>query len=133
MCSGIYKTQTAPILKRIYMPTDKCHHFSEDSCMVFDDNNSHRDKEINNKKNFWMTIIKIYNQINKQPFEDVQAEVERLMKEPPHMFQNPRRSHAYRWARLFVVDPPPPPPRDATCPWYLTQHALALCFELFTI
>lgn len=40
---------------------------------------------------FWMTIIKINNQINEQPFEDVQTEVERLMKEPPHMFQSPRR------------------------------------------
>ncbi len=68
-----------------------------------------------------MTIIKIYNQINKQPFEDVQAEVERLMKEPPHMFQSPRRSHAYRWTRLSVVDPNPPQRRhlplisDTTC------------------
>ncbi len=39
------------------------------------------------QKIFWMTIIKIYNQINKQPFEDVQTEVEGLMKEP----QSPRR------------------------------------------
>lgn len=38
-----------------------------------------------------MTIIKIYNQINKQPFEDVQTEEERLMKEAAHMFQSPRR------------------------------------------
>ncbi len=49
MCSGIYKTQTATILKRIYMPTDKCHNFSEDSYMVFDDNNSHCDKKSTTK------------------------------------------------------------------------------------
>lgn len=59
---------------------------------------------------FWMTIIKIYNQMNKQPFEDVQAEVERLMKEPAHMFQSPRCSHAYRWTCLSVYRGPPPPP-----------------------
>lgn len=35
------KTQTTAILKPIYMWTDKCYHFSEDSYMEFDDNNSH--------------------------------------------------------------------------------------------
>lgn len=43
------------------------------------------------KKTFWMTIIKLYNQINAHPFEDVQTEVERLMKEAAHMFPSPRR------------------------------------------
>lgn len=96
MCSKITKhDHAATILVCIYMPKDKCHNFSEDSYKVFDNNNSHSDKKSTTtkkkKKTFWMTIIKLYNQINAHPFEDVQTEVERLMKEAAHMFPSPRR------------------------------------------
>lgn len=85
------------------------------------------------QKIFWMTIIKIYNQVNKQPFEDVQTEVEWLMKEHVPETTAQLTNLTRIQINTSVCLPWIPPSRDATCPWYLTQLALAFCFELFTI
>lgn len=52
------------------MLSDKCCRFSKDLQQIFENNNG--DKKSTTSL---MTIIKIYNQINKEPFQDVQTDV----------------------------------------------------------